>query len=410
MKIWIKLLIGSALGIVLGSLPPFESRTILSLMDFLEQLALRIGRYATVPLMFFSLVIAIYELRQDKEFLPLLARSILVMVGGAAFIITAGIMVTLFFSPARIPIPIEAQFESVSLNIPDMIMELFPSNFFSALVNDGLYLLPAWILAYFLAMGLGLDRHYSKPILSLGDSFSRIFYHVAAFFSEILVVVIIALSAFWAIRYHAALQANVFRDLILLLGGFAFVLVFGIFPLLLFILRPKTNPWVSLYGSLGVAFAAFFSGDINFSMPIVYRHVKENLGVRRRSNAVTISLFSIFGRAGSAMVAAVAFIVITKSYSRLGISMSDVFAIGFQAFIISFLLGRNPGNGAFTALVVLGMNYGKNIEAGYLILKPVAFYLVAVGTFIDVMFCTFASYAVGKWSGFQEDKDMRHFI
>jgi hypothetical protein len=26
------------------------------------------------------------------------------------------------------------------------------------------------------------------------------------------------------------------------------------------------------------------------------------------------------------------------------------------------------------------------------------------------MFCSFASYAVGKWSGYQEDKDMRHFI
>jgi hypothetical protein len=85
-------------------------------------------------------------------------------------------------------------------------------------------------------------------------------------------------------------------------------------------------------------------------------------------------------------------------------------AIGFQAFIISFALAGHPGNGAFTALAVLGMSYGKGFGAGYLILKPLAFDLAAVGTCLDGMVCSFASYAVGKWSGFQEDKDMRHFI
>ena len=410
MKICIKLLIGSALGIVLGFLLPEENQNVFLVMSWLEQLALNIGRYASVPMLFFSLVIAFYELRQDREFWPLLGRSFLVMIGGTVFIITMGIMVTLVFSPARIPILIEEQYETVSLHIPDMVLGLFPSNLFSALVNDGVYLLPAWFLAFFLAMGLGLDRNYSKPVLSLGDSLSRIFYHVAAFFSEILVLVIIALSAYWAIRYHAVLRSDVFRDLIRLLGVFSLILAFGIFPLFLFILRPKMNPWISLYGSLGTAFAGFFSGDINFTLPVLYRHVKENLGVRRRSNAVTVSLFSIFGRAGSAMVAAVSFIVIINSYSRLGIALSNVVTIGLYAFLISFCLAGHPGNGAFTALAVLGMYYGKGFEAGYLILKPMAFYLVSIGTFLDVLFCSFASYAVGKWSGFQEDKDMRHFI
>jgi Na+/H+-dicarboxylate symporter len=90
--------------------------------------------------------------------------------------------------------------------------------------------------------------------------------------------------------------------------------------------------------------------------------------------------------------------------------MSDVLTIGIRAFLISFLLAGHPGSGAYTALAILGLGYGRGFEAGYLILKPMAFYLVAVGTFLDVMFCSFASYAVGKWGGYQEDKDMRHFI
>ncbi|MDR0598784.1 MAG: cation:dicarboxylase symporter family transporter [Treponema sp.] len=410
MKIWVKLLIGSVLGTTLGFLLPYDHGGVLSVFAWLERMAVQIGRYTAVPLLFFSLIIAIYELRQDREFWPLIGRSLLLMLGGAVLIVASGILVTLLFRPARIPILIEEQFEVASLTAAEMLLELFPSNLFTALVNTGLYLFPAWVLAFFLALGLGLDRGYSKPLLSLGDSLSRVFYHIASFFSEILALVIIVLAAYWAVRYHAALRADVFRDLILLLGIFGAVLAFGIFPLILLIIRPKHNPWTALYGALGPALAAFFSGDMNFTLPVLFQHVKENLGVRRRSNAVTVSLFSIFSRAGSAMVAASAFIVIIKSYSSLDIHFSDALSIGIKTFLISFLLGGHPGNAAYTALAALCMDYGKGFEAGYLILKPIAFYLVAVGACLDVIFCAYASYIVGKWGKFQEDKDPRYFI
>jgi Na+/H+-dicarboxylate symporter len=277
-------------------------------------------------------------------------------------------------------------------------------------VNDGIYLLPVYVFAFFLGMGLSYDRNYTKPVIALIDSLSRIFYHIASFFSEILAIVMIALSAYWAIRFHNVLKADVYRDLITLLGVFSLVLGFGILPLFLYLITPKCNPWAVLYGSLGQALASFFSGDINFSLPVIFRHAKENLGIRRRSNAVTVSLFTIFGRAGSAMVAAAAFIVIIKSYISLPIAPGDIFAIGVRAFAISFLLARHPGNGAYTALAVLCLGYGRGFEAGYLILKPLAFYLIAVGTFLDVMIASFASYAIARTSGFQEDKGVGHFI
>jgi hypothetical protein len=85
-------------------------------------------------------------------------------------------------------------------------------------------------------------------------------------------------------------------------------------------------------------------------------------------------------------------------------------AIGVRAFFISFLLARHPGDGAYTALAVLCLDYGRGFEAGYLILKPMAFYLIAVGTFVDVMVASYASFAIARISGFQEDKSLWHFI
>jgi Na+/H+-dicarboxylate symporter len=410
MKVWVKLLIGALLGLAAGMFLPLENQAVGGVLAWLEKLALGLGRYAVVPMLVFSLTIAIYELRQDGQFWPLLLRNFLAIAGVTFVVIVLGIFVTLLFPPERIPILIEEQLEAVSLNTGENILDLFPANMFSVLAANGIYLLPLYVFAFFLAVGLSYDRNYTKQTLSLIDSLSRIFYHIASFFSEVLGFIMIILAAYWAVRFHGVLEAGIFRELIILLGVFCLILGFGILPLLLYAIKPKTNPWAVLYGSLGPAVAAFFSGDMNFSLPVLLRHSKENFGVRRRSNAVSLSLFSAFCRAGSAMIAASAFIVIIKSYSSLDIPAGDILSIGVRAFAISFLLARHPGSGAYTALAVLCQGYGRGFEAGYLILKPLAFYLVAAGTFIDVMICSFASYAIAKTSGFAEEKNIRHFI
>jgi Na+/H+-dicarboxylate symporter len=410
MKVWLKLLLGSFLGVILGSLLPSGNQTVVQALAWLEGLVIRIGRYAIVPLLVFSLTIAVYELRQDGQFWPLVFKSFLAIIGCSVLVIVLGISAVLIFSPARILIH-EEQVEALFLNTGNDILEIFPSNMFAAIVNEGVYLLPVSVFAFFLGMGLSYDRNYTKPVIALLDSFSRVFYHIAAFFSEILGFVVIALAAYWAVRLHSALRVNVFRDLIVLLGVFSALMGFVVLPLLLYFIRPKCgNPWLVLYGSLGQALAAFFSGDINFTLPVLFRHLKENSGCRRRSNMVTAALFTAFGRAGSAMVAAAAFIVIIKSYNSLDIAPLDIFAIGGKAFLISFLLAGRPGDGAYMALAVICLGYGRTYESGYSILKPIAFYLIAVGTFLDVMIATFGSYAVARISGFQEDREIRHFI
>ena len=411
MKVWIKLLIGSLLGFLLGFVVPQDNLTITEAIDWLAKLAIQIGRYALVPTLAFSLMIAIYELRQDKEMWPLILRSLGIILVSSVFIIGSGMLVTLIFPPARIPILIEGQKESISLDIGQGILQLLPTNMLASLVSNGDYLLPIWIFAIFLGSGFSYDRVYTRPVISLVDSLSRIFYYIAIFFSEILGIFMIFIGAFWAVRFQGALKAQVFRDIIVLLAGYGFLLCFIILPLFLYLLGGKrSNPWKQLYGALGPAIAGLFSGDLNFTLPLLIRHAKENHGVQRRSNALSLVLFSTFARAGSAMVAAISLIVIIKSYSSLGISAGDLVTIMFFAGIISLLLPRYPGNGAYIALAVLCAWYGRGFEAGYLILKPIAFYLVSIGTMIDVMVASLGTYAVGVLSHFQQERETRHFI
>jgi len=410
MKVWLKLLIGSILGVSLGFLLPHDNQTVLNFLSWLEKIAIQVGRYALVPTLLFSLTIAVFEVRQDRQLWGLIFKTGTTLLIGSLFIIGSGMIITIAFPPARIPILIEGQKESLTLDLGQGLLELFPSNMLSALASDGMYLLPAVVFAFFLGGGLSYDRSYSKTVAGLIDALSRIFFYIASFFSEILGLVIITLGAYWAIRFHSALQAEVFKDILGLLGVYSVVLGFGIFPLFLYLLGPKINPWKQLYGALGPALAGFFSGDMNFTLPVLIRHAKESHGVRRRANAITLTLFGIFGRAGSAMVAAISLIVIIKSYSSLGVTAADLASIFVRAWVISFLLARHPGDGAYAALAVLCADFGRGFEAGYLILKPIAFYLVAIGTLIDILFASLATFAIARTSGFQEDKEIRHFI
>ena len=409
MKVWIKLLIGSILGIILGTLVP-EHQWLMESLVWLEQLALRIGRYAIVPVLVFSLTIGIYELRQDGQFWPMILKNILLIAGITFFVIFAGVFATLAFPPSRIPILAEQQLDIINLDIAENIMDLFPYNMLSVLAGDGIYLFPLCVFAFFLGMGLSYDKSYSKPVIALVDSLSRIFYYIASFFIEILGFLIIVLAAFWTVQFREIMQAQVFFDIILLLGILGAVLGFIILPLFLYFVRPRMNPWRVVYGYLGPAITAFFSGDFLFSLPVLMRHAKENFGIQRRSNSVSLALFSTFCRAGSAMVAAVAFIVIIRSYSSLGITMAEIFSISFRALLFSFLLARHPGGGAYIALAVLCTSYGQGFERGYLILKPMAFYLVAIGTFLDVMIASFATFTIARISGYDKGRTSKPYI
>jgi len=409
MKVWIKLLIGSILGILLGFLVPEHQRFFESLA-WLEQLVLRIGRYAVVPLLVFSLTIGMYELRHDKQFWPFVFKNLLLIAGVSVLVIFIGVFAAYIFPPSRIPILAEEQVEIITLNAADNITELFPWNMLSVLTGEGMYLLPVCVFAFFMAMGLSYDKNYSKSVIFLVDSLSRIFYHIMSFFIETLGFLMIALAAYWAIRFRDVVQAEIYKNLIGMLGVLCVVLVFIVFPLLLLFLKPRVNPWLVLYGNAGPAITAFFSGDMYFSLPVQMRHAKENFGIKRKSNVISLSLFGTFCRAGSAMVAVVAFIVIVNSYSSLGIPVTEIISMSFRALIISFVLARHPGNGAYVALAVLCAGYGRGFEQGYLILKPMAFYLIAAGTFIDVMIASFAAYATARISGYAGEKHAEKFI
>jgi Na+/H+-dicarboxylate symporter len=409
MKIWMKYLMGAILGAALALAIPLENAGLRSAMGFLFDLSIRIGRYALVPLVLFSVPVAVFEQNEDKEFWKGLGRTLLVLLAAVAVLSVVGVAVAAAVRPTRIPLVADAASVGRTSGIKDLLLAVFPETPFVAIAS-GQFLLPTYFLALLLGLAFSHDRSATKPVVLLFDSLSRVFYQINSFFVEFLGVLIIAATAHNIIELRAAPRADVYRPLLATVGIESLVVAFAVLPAVLWFFGGKKNPYRVLYALLAPSLAALVSGDLYFPLGSLMKHAKESLGIRRRANALDITLAAIFGRAGTALVTSTAFIVVLSSYSNLGVSPGNLLWIVVFAPIATLLVGSSPDRGAMAALMSLCALYGKGFENGFLIAAPVALPLIAVGAFLDALWAGCASLLLARRSGLAQEKESRFFI
>jgi len=409
MKIWLKYLIGIVLGIIFALAAGTENTAFIRITDFLSKAAVQFGRYSLYPAVFFGFTLSIFELRETRSLLKISVITSLIICGAAMLLSCIGLISVLIHTPARIPIFVEGAADTQILGITESILQLFPSSAFEAVVN-GTYILPLCIFGGFAGAGCAVDKNIAKPAVTLIDSLARISYAVMVFFVDMMVFGITAISAYWVTTFHAMLLTAVFVDFALLLLIDLLVIALIIYPALLKIFCREANPYRVLYAGFAPMLAAFFSQDTHVALPVLLRHSNESLGIRRKISSVVLPVFSIFGRAGSALVITVSFIVILKSYSSLRIGVKDmVWLMGF-ASLFSCLLGRFPAGGAYSALASVCMLYGRGFESGYLILRPAAFFIGAVAAALNALTAIMGTYIVAYRFDMTRHKDLRFFI
>ncbi|HBG36630.1 MAG TPA: dicarboxylate/amino acid:cation symporter [Treponema sp.] len=409
MKIWIKYVLASILGSLAAFLLPLNITSVQKAIDFLTEISIRFGRYMLVPLLFFSMVLAIYKLRNKENLFKTALYVAAISLITSLVLVFLGILTTLLVKLPRIPISVEKMTNSASLDIPTRLLDIFPITSFSVFL-DGNFLLPLLVLAGFIGAGCASDTNASKLTVNLFDSLSKVFFAVMSFFVDMFAFGMIFITCTWTILFKDLLRSGVFTPLILLLAGEFILIAFILYPLVLkFVFKEKT-PYRVLYASTASLITAFFSGDINLSLGVAIKHLKESLGLKRRIAAVTAPVFSVFARGGTALVTATAFIVILRSYSGLIIPFGEIIWIGFISFLISFFLGGIPIGGAFLSLTILCSFYGRGFDAAYLLLKPMAFVLGSFATAIDTSTMMFGSYFVGSRLKMNEHRELKKYI
>lgn len=403
MKLWIKYLLAATIGVILGIYVFPTGDSAYQNIQFAAQIVLHIGRYALFPLIFFSLAYGTFRLRMDRRTLAVIGKSFLIIVATAALLVGIGTGIVLVIAPERIPIIVETEMVHAFPSFKELIFQIFPNNLFNIFTGDGNILFPVVFFSLFLGLNFSFDKVLSRPVVQVFDSLTRIFYHIAKFVNEILGLGLIVLSAFFIIHLRRTAELELYSELLLLIGILTVFIIFCIYPILLYFLTGRQNPFKHLYAILAPSIAAFFSGNSYFSLVPLIPHIKENLGVPRKIGSVTIPLFALFAKAGTAMVSSITFIVILKSYSSLGIEFVEIAWIIGVSIAASLLTSTVPGFGVAAALTALCTLYGRGIENGFLIIYPILPLLSSFAVFIDMVTVALGSLVVAYSEEEQKD-------
>ena len=408
MKIWIKILVGSLLGILLGALLPAGPQA-MEFFSFLSRLVIQIGRYVLFPLVFFSLAVGTFELKRERRLLATYGRVALFLLGATVMLVVIGILTVLIFSPQRIPIPVAQESATLLPGIKETLLSLFPANLFQALVGSGQILIPLAVLAFLLGLNLNFDLRVTTPVVEMLDSLNRILYHLNSLVCELFGFAMIVVAAFFLMTMRQY-DLKLFTQIIMILTIDTALVVFAVYPLLLYFLGDREKPYKWLYAAIAPALTGFFSGDQYLAVTMLVKHGHENMGVPRRVGSAAYTLFAVFGRAGTAMVSAAGFLLVLKSYSSLEVSFLQVLWTILFTTLISLALGAVPGLGAYVAISTLCGIYGRGIQEGYLILKPIAPLLVSFGVFLDVLTSAFVSLLVARQEKVWQEVDVYDFV
>ncbi len=386
MKIWISSLLAIIAGILAAIFIPFGESAHIFLIKYSE-LAINIGRYIIFPMVFFSLAIAVCKLRREKSLLRTMIFTAVYMVGATFLLVIIGVIITLIYSPTRIPLIVESQSLFDLTNQTNSLMMIFPQNMFNVLTGNSNVMLPLYFLSFILGITIYKDREISEPTFNLFDSLSRILYELNITITKITPVLLAGLSYGLMRSIKDIADLSMFKDLLIILLITTLLVLFVIYPMILFITDKKSNPYKSIYAVLVPMLTALIGGDSLFSLSSLTRACKENLHISRKIGAITLPLSAMFGKAGTAMVTSISFLTILKSYSSLEITLYQIIWVILFSFIVSFTLASIPAMGAYTALYMLSSFYSSAHSGhtdSYLLIKPIVPILIGLAVLIDV--------------------------
>ena len=412
MKIWIKYLIGVSLGMIIAFLFPTGNSFATSTINFLCDISIKFGKYSLFPFLFFTMTLGTYKIRESGSLFKVVFGSFLVILILSFLVSIIGILSVILVSAPRVPIFQEegALALEASLGIKEAFLRMLPPNAFLSFY-ESVFILPICIFAILIGSSCNLDKVNARPIIALFDNLSRIFYSLMSFFVEMFYIALIAITAYWVIEFKGFLINKTFLHFAILLFADLFIIILIIYPIVIKIFCRKINPYKLIYASIAPMLAAFFSGDANVTLNILFRHSNESLGVRRRITSFVLPMFSTFGRAGSALVISVSFIVIMTSYSSLGMnSLTDMSYLVVLSVFLSMCISHRSKEGVYIALSVVCSIYGNGFESGFLILHPAIFFMASIATALDAITSLVGTYIVAYHSNMANTREIRFFI
>jgi aerobic C4-dicarboxylate transport protein len=391
--------IGLAAGLVLGG-----GDRLFHAVGVVAEITQRLGLYLLLPLVFFSLPIAVTRLRRVGKLGGVLWKAALYAVISGAVFALLGTLSAWFIGFGRIPVIPGTAPETEIVGLVDLIRNTITRNGFRTLVGESSFLLPIMIPAFLLGWHFHHDREISEPAYNFFDSLSRLIYRANRYLLILMPGFLAVFTTGVVLGIRRIVDFQRFLPLLGILLGITFVLVIGVYPLLLWLAGGRKSPWRAMKGMSGALLGAAVSASPLFNYGNLTMHLKENLNISRQNAALTAPAYLMFARAGTAMVTAFCMMTVIRSYSSLEITLFQAAWTALFSFLISFALPAAPVNGLAAALIMMGGLYGRGLDDGWLILAPILPILFMITALLDTSTWIVMILLLNKNCGLAEDE------
>jgi len=346
-------------------------------------MCLRIGRYMVLPLVFFSLPVAVTKLRRTRKLGLILRYSAYYAIIATLLLALLGTLIAWMADLGRLSVISGTAPDIVIYDLKRILREIFNQNSFSVLVGNYSFLLPLIVPAFILGWYMYYDKAIAEPTFNLFDSITRLLYKINR---RLMVLMPLMLAVFTATSLIESKRILDFASFLPLLGtafAVSLFLIGAVYPLVMRAMLGRGYSWKVMAGLMGALLSCFISGSPLFNYGNLTRHLKENLNIPRHNAALIAPLYMLFARAGTAMLSAMCMLTVIRSYSSLEITYFQVAWVVIFSFLISFALPANPNWGIVAALALLFSLYGRGLDEGWLILAPILPLLAMLGSVLD---------------------------
>jgi aerobic C4-dicarboxylate transport protein len=410
MKIWIKLLFAMFIAILFAFIFPGDVENIFS---SLSTVFLHIGSYIIFPLAFFSCIMATYELKLEKRLARIYGKLFFYLIAATVILAFLGVL-------SGLVIPGEAKFipgkgEAIqAVTFSNIMTKIFPKNLFQIFTGNNfvVFLLPLIALAVLLGLNYDYDKHYTRPVVQCTDGLSRIMYHINSFIVEIFWIGVIAIGIVKLIQIKNIVGIEVYINLLLILCIDVIIVIFGLYPLLLYTLNNQKNPFKWLYASIASALTGLVTGESLVAVGMLIKHGKESMHISRKIGGTVFPLAAVFSKAGTALVVSVSLVFLRKSILGPEIAVLELLWIFIISIIVSlftsFLDTGFHGQSVWAALIIIGQDYPQMGQ--YLGLKDIFPLLISLAVIIDVLTSSFVAYLITQQEDFREEIDIKMCI
>ena len=415
MKIWLKFIIGIALGGVIALLIPREPAA-LNILNQISLICINIGKYAVLPLLFFSLTVAVYELKAERKLAVLLKHYFLWLALFTLGCALLGIIAGIVLPALKLPQPPPEIAGLAQFSLVDSLKEhIFPDNLLRIFTQVGFSIFPLLVLAFLIGLSLDYEKQFTRPVFQLADGISRIAYHINSLVIEIFWIAIIALSAARFLLIKNLQGGEAYLSFFIVLSICLLLIIFVGLPLFLYFTNRRKNPFLWLHANLGLILASLFSGDNYLSTALLVRLGKENMSVSRKIGSL-YSLSAFFSKAGTALVVSLSLIFLRKSALGGEIPFLEYLWIFGFSIVASLLVGlfatSFPTSGAYAALAFLTMGYIQPALPAdkYLDFGQIAPLVLGVSALLDSLITSAIVFKIAQEIEAAEDIDPQRWI